>query len=120
MRVTSCTLRSKSESRRRSKYSRWKTLTRRYRQSRTKTWWGRRSCCRSAWCIVLVIDRIGRALGFRVGMLRQLLHCERDCLLKLRVVAFADGLGVLLDDNIRFDTMILDIPLTFGREECDG
>ena len=67
-----------------------------------------------------MIVRISRPLGLRGRLLGEILKRKRDCLLQLRIVAFADGLWILLDFHIRVDAVVLHIPLALRREECDA
>jgi len=48
------------------------------------------------------------------GLFRQRIQRERHCFLELRIVAFAHCLRVLLHRIIRFDAVVLHVPLTLG------
>src|SRR5208283_820969 len=65
----------------------------------------------------MVIVRISGPFGLRDGMLRQILKSDGDSLLQLRIVAFADCLGILVDNHVGVDAVVLDVPLAFGRKE---
>lgn len=55
-----------------------------------------------------------------IWVLPKLFERDRHSLFELRIVSFGYSLGILIDDDVRVDAMVLHIPFALGREEGDG